>query len=276
MEIDPRENAIVYCRVSSERQKLDGVSLEAQEKLCLEHCTNKGYNVVEIIKETASAKDIANQVKLREVYGMVGVSVLVVYNVSRFSRNVSQGLHMYQKLRDSAIRLESVMENLTPPSSLVPPSRLNTDTQPFSASSDFVFVSLLNAAEYELKLISQRASLAVRTKRERGFQFGKVPYGMREFRDDQNVRRFEEEPYEAKVVKFIRAVRGCASLNEANILLKDISKNQLFEPLVLDDEGYQITTGLPCDNIAEILNDYGVDYRGKSWTRSAVYSVSSR
>jgi DNA invertase Pin-like site-specific DNA recombinase len=38
-------NAVIYCRVSSLKQGVDGISLEAQEQLCVNYCNSKGKKI---------------------------------------------------------------------------------------------------------------------------------------------------------------------------------------------------------------------------------------
>jgi hypothetical protein len=156
--------------------------------------------------------------------------------------------------------LDSVMENIT--------SCNSPDTTP---SSDFMLTSLLNAAEYELHLISQRARLAIEHKKSQGFKFGVTPYGKRASRTVDNVRIFEDDGQELRVVEFIKSVRGSISLDQVNGMLKDISED--FHPLELDDNKDVITDGLSFKNIAEILNDYGIYNRGKLWKATSVSRV---
>lgn len=92
------KNAIVYCRVSSERQS-EGVSLDAQEDMCKQYCIGKGYDVIKVIREATSAKDGKNLVKLEQVLEDKA-DFLIVYNVSRFSRNVVRGRSMASELRE--------------------------------------------------------------------------------------------------------------------------------------------------------------------------------
>lgn len=154
------------------------------------------------------------------------------------------------------------MENLTPQSQA-------------TASADFVLTSLLNAAEYELQLLSQRTQLAIKHKKSQGFQFGGVPYGKKAGRTEDNIRRFEDDEFECNVMKFVKTVRGRVSLRQANHLLEKISRDEVFKPLELDDDGlHVIKRGLSCSNIAEILNDYGVFHRGRPWTTGAISRIS--
>jgi DNA invertase Pin-like site-specific DNA recombinase len=65
---------------------------------------------VKIVKEIASGKDISNQIELRNIVNRKFAPIVVVYNISRFSRNVSQGLALFHKMREEGLTLESSME----------------------------------------------------------------------------------------------------------------------------------------------------------------------
>ena len=49
INFDPNEKctqAVVFCRVSSKRQKDEGVSLDVQEKTIKQYCKNNGFNIL--------------------------------------------------------------------------------------------------------------------------------------------------------------------------------------------------------------------------------------
>jgi DNA invertase Pin-like site-specific DNA recombinase len=269
----------IYCRVSSERQYFDGVGLDFQLKICNDYCDQKGYKVVYVIKEIASAKNMDDQKSLNALACCEMADkpdILLVYNISRFSRNVVQGISMYNKLKEKKIELQSVMENLTSPATLAGIDSSPNGTSSATASTNFILISLLNNSEYELKLISQRTKHAIKLKREKGHRFGRVPYGMKDVRDQDNIRTFENDEYESNVLRFIRMARKNCSLADLNGILKQISNNAKFKPLELDDYEDEIKTGLTGRNIAEILNDYEITYRGKKWTHGNVLAVSNK
>lgn len=53
-------NAIIYCRVSSEKQR-DGISLDVQQQVCTDYCSSRGWRVVTVIREIASARSPKRQ-----------------------------------------------------------------------------------------------------------------------------------------------------------------------------------------------------------------------
>ena len=45
------KQAIIYCRVSSNKQVREGHGLEGQEKRCRNYASSKGYSVIKVFKE---------------------------------------------------------------------------------------------------------------------------------------------------------------------------------------------------------------------------------
>ena len=45
------QKAVIYCRVSSTRQRLEGSGLESQEHRCREYAESKGYDVAAVFPE---------------------------------------------------------------------------------------------------------------------------------------------------------------------------------------------------------------------------------
>jgi DNA invertase Pin-like site-specific DNA recombinase len=266
----PYLKAIIYCRISSKRQQI-GASLETQELMCLDYCKSKAYKVVKIVKEVISAKDMKDQVLLNEISNMEGIQVIVVYNISRFSRNVLQGLEMYNKLKEKSMRLESATEVLSP-------NRLQQMDKNGEEpnTSDYILVTLLNAAQHEIEMISQRVKHTMDQKRKRGMQYGRVPYGKKVCYND-DIRSFDIDEDEDKVIELVKMLRGKVTLKKANKLLKQIYKGDDFEPIILDDDVTEIVEGLSCENIANILNEYHLrDRKGELWKSSSVNNISSR
>lgn len=85
INLNNNQNIIIYCRVSSIIQK-EKLSLSIQEEICKDYCIKNNFNIIEIIKETASAKFPKNQKKLLNFidnYNENNSIKLLVYNISR-------------------------------------------------------------------------------------------------------------------------------------------------------------------------------------------------
>ncbi|MEM6467746.1 MAG: recombinase family protein, partial [Pseudomonadota bacterium] len=54
MKLQPSTKALIYCRVSSARQRLDGGGLQSQEKRCRDHAAERGYTVMRVFPDDVS------------------------------------------------------------------------------------------------------------------------------------------------------------------------------------------------------------------------------
>jgi site-specific DNA recombinase len=109
-------NAVIYCRVSDPRQE-ENLSLPTQEKACRDHCLRAGYQVDRVFikrghtaKTTTRPEFLAMLKYCRERRGQV--HAVVVYALTRFSRNTLDHHTTRAHLLGLGIALRSVTENL--------------------------------------------------------------------------------------------------------------------------------------------------------------------
>src|SRR5208282_5599564 len=105
--------AIIYCRVSSPGQDSGPghVSLDNQEQSCVEFCKNNKLEILEIVREISSAKDISKQKALNRIARQIlPGTVLIFYNINRFSRNIMQALTLINKIQAKGAEVYSVIE----------------------------------------------------------------------------------------------------------------------------------------------------------------------
>lgn len=187
-------SAYIYLRVSTPSQSkfTEGhVSLETQEDTCNEYCNKKGWKVAETVREIGSARNIE---KLREhkrlVRSMPSGSKLVVYNISRFSRNLLQGLVVADKLRKRDIEVVSAVEGCSYSGGVAERHLFNT-TMCFT--------------EHQSAVLSDNIRRNVAYRRRMGHRIGTPPYGKRAVRQGgNNIRIFIDDPAEIQVIQFIK------------------------------------------------------------------------
>src|SRR5262245_8609137 len=83
--------AVIYCRVSTKEQ-VENLSLPTQEKECRAYCRREGWEVARVFVEQGESAKTADRTELQQMLAYVAankkkIGVVVVYNVSRFSRN---------------------------------------------------------------------------------------------------------------------------------------------------------------------------------------------
>lgn len=108
------QNAVIYCRVSSDKQVTDGHGLESQEHRCREYCKKEGYQVIDIFKDEGISgglglehrKGISDLVE--HVKDQKGEKTIVVFDdLKRISRDVYFYTLLKNLLKDDNVEFKS-------------------------------------------------------------------------------------------------------------------------------------------------------------------------
>jgi site-specific DNA recombinase len=181
--------AIGYIRVSSEDQARDGVSLEAQEAKIRAYADFKDLELVGIIEDDISAKNL-NRPGVQKVLEMAKgkeIQAIVVHKLDRMFRSTIDALETTKKFDSWGINFHSILENL--------------DSQ--SAMGRFFFTLTAALAEMERGIIAERTKAALNHKKSQGRIYGQVPYGFKREGDNLCLDEAEEE-----AVKLILELRN--------------------------------------------------------------------
>lgn len=162
----PTMKAVGYIRVSTGRQKDEGVSLSDQEAKVRAWADLNGAGDVVIFRdEGISGKKIRNRPGLQAALDAVAKGdALVVYSLSRLARSIRDTLTISEHLQHRGADLVSLSEHI--------------DTT--GAGGRMVFRMLAVFAEYESELTGERVANAWHYKRQNGEKTGgDVPFGFR-------------------------------------------------------------------------------------------------
>lgn len=84
--------AIIYCRVSSEKQVKEGNGLAGQEKRCRDYAKLKGYKVQKVFRDEGFSGGITNRPAMQELISFLKHSndqyVVIFDDIKRFSRSI--------------------------------------------------------------------------------------------------------------------------------------------------------------------------------------------
>jgi DNA invertase Pin-like site-specific DNA recombinase len=156
---------IGYCRVSSEEQAREGLSLALQAEKIQAYCSLNDYTVVEIITDAGiSAKNISGRPGLQKAINMVmsgQADGLVAWKLDRLFRNTVDALSVAQMFKEKGKALHSITEKL--------------DTQ--SAIGEFFFSLMASLAQMERRLTGERTKAVLDGKKNRGEFVGKPRFG---------------------------------------------------------------------------------------------------
>lgn len=157
--------AIGYCRVSTQAQSKDGVSLDAQQERIRAWATANGYELGEIhVDAGPSGKRADNRPGLQAALADVCKTggALVVYSLSRLARSTKDAIGIAERLDKAGADLVSLTE------------RIDTTT----AAGKMVFRMLAVLSEFERDLIAERTTTALAHKRAMGERVSRhIPYG---------------------------------------------------------------------------------------------------
>lgn len=155
---EPTVKVIGYCRVSTEEQATQGVSLLAQEAKVRQYCDLYGHDLAEVVVDAGQSAKSLDRPGLSRVLaaldkgGLEGVVILKLDRLTRSVRDLGYLLETYFTKN----ALLSVMEH--------------TDTS--TAGGRFVLNLLISVSQWEREVIGERTSSALQHKKSQGVKLG--------------------------------------------------------------------------------------------------------
>lgn len=165
---DPRL-VVAYLRVSTQEQAEEGVSLESQDRAVRAHCIAHGLEVSKVICDAgvSASKPLSKRdggQELTDIIGHSEVGGVVAMKLDRLFRSSVDCLTTVEAWKRRSVALH-----------VLDMGGVSVDT---SSAIGGLFLAILAAfGEMERRLISERTTAALATKRANGQQTGRVPYG---------------------------------------------------------------------------------------------------
>lgn len=180
------KRAVIYTRVSSDRQEVDGSSLDTQLSACHSYATDKGYSVIGKFTDTWTGAQWRERPGLNQLRGVLrsgGVDVVVCYALDRLSRNQAHLYILAEEIEDNGARLQFVTEDFED-----------------SAVGRFIRSAKAFAAEVEREKIAERSNRGRKARVESGSLMPgpRALYGYRWA--DEGKTRLELNPETAAIV----------------------------------------------------------------------------
>ncbi len=157
--------AISYCRVSTEDQAKNGVSLENQAERIRQYCDYRGVNLVAEIEDAGVSGgvnkarggfiDLLNQVEAGDI------DVIILYSLERLSRDMLTLLALERLLDEHDVQLHTIEGQV--------------DTSTPDGFMNFAMKAFLG--EMERRQVKYRTKSAMQHKKAHGQVVGSVPYG---------------------------------------------------------------------------------------------------
>lgn len=152
------QKAIIYCRVSSEKQKRDGHGLESQEHNCKKYAETHGYEIVGVFKD-----DITGGLGERPGFGSMIEKlstlsadgekfIVIIDDIKRWARDVT----VHWSLKDTIAKLGA---------------RLESPNYKFGETEEDEFIETVMAAQSQLERKQNRRQVIqkMKARMERGY-----------------------------------------------------------------------------------------------------------
>ena len=179
----------IYIRVSTEEQAKEGISLAAQKDRCTKFCEAKGWEVVQVYEDAGYSAGTINRPafkRLLEAITKGEFSILLVYKIDRFSRNLKDLINLLDDLKEQGVNFTSVTE-----------PQIDTTT----AMGEAFFQIIGVFAQLERGMVKERVELAFDKKISDGEYLNRAPMGY--WYDDHKLVVNEDE---AEIVREIFAM----------------------------------------------------------------------
>ena len=165
----------IYLRTSSQNGEMQ-ISLVDQEKHCIDYANKNDMNIIGLLKDNGvSARDMKHQSSLNIICDAVkSQDNIIIYDTSRFSRNLMQGLDMMKKLKTLSVNVHFVNEKLV-------------ITNHSTADETLRFTNGISHAQYLSDVASEKVKSSIVYRKQRGDDLGPIPFGFK--RVFQNNRR---------------------------------------------------------------------------------------
>jgi site-specific DNA recombinase len=111
-----RKRAVIYCRVSTDRQEIDGESLEYQEDKCRRYAELHDIDIVIVLHEAKSGYihyTLRDKLTFaRQLIRDHMADMIIVFDLRRFSRNFVHSAMIFEEIESNGGEIVSVSENI--------------------------------------------------------------------------------------------------------------------------------------------------------------------
>lgn len=112
MTVEPTpQTAVIYARVSSDRQIREGHGLDSQESRCREYAAIKGYAVGHVFRDEAVSGGMIDRPGMKAMLDWLAEqpeeTVVIIDDISRLARDIEAHLRLRGAIASAGARLES-------------------------------------------------------------------------------------------------------------------------------------------------------------------------
>jgi DNA invertase Pin-like site-specific DNA recombinase len=250
------QNAIIYCRSSTKEQNnFNHCSLDTQTFNCRNYCNQNNLNIINMSTEICRATSTINQKELLQIIDKFKNINLIIYDASRFSRNILEGIILLNKCKEKNIIIHNVKDNYS--------------TEKHQGYCNFI--DGIKNGETESRLISDRIKSSIKYRKSLGANFGRPPFGFKSERFN-GIVKFVKDEIEIEIINFARNLYYGCTLIEANKQMMKITGNNI--QTLFTEKCKKIEYGnFTFTMIAEFFNEHGIKNRTHVWTGSSISMI---
>jgi DNA invertase Pin-like site-specific DNA recombinase len=235
----PSHNAYLYLRTSKTKTHDGQVSIEVQKNDLKTYCKTNNIGIKGMtMDEGTSARNMKNLEGLHLILDKIlPGDVLMIWDISRFSRNSLQALHLLETLSLKNIHTYFLKENVS-----------------YQGAMNKHYVrQALSTSQLHSDTVSEKVKAAIQYKKQKGNYIGQAKYGytIKKIGGIRKLVKYDKEQSNIKLVKTI-----------TNQYKKDYNIGPL--------------RSLHYNIIAGILNTTGAKFRGRPFTQRNISLLISR
>lgn len=196
--------AFGYCRVSTDNQAREGLSLDLQQEKIEAYAISRDLALIETIRDEGVSGNSLDRPGLQRLLKLAqgrDAEAVVVWKLDRLTRSTGDLLHLIEDVfKKGNTRFLSINE------------QIDTET----AMGKF-FLTIMGAmAQMEREVIAERTSAALQYKKEQGQKLGLVPYSFRRV-DGEDLPDEEEMKVMKRWKKKMSYEKVAEKLNEQGV-----------------------------------------------------------
>ncbi|MGH1403918.1 MAG: recombinase family protein [Alphaproteobacteria bacterium] len=108
-----KQKAVIYCRVSSQKQVREGHGLESQATRCREYAKHQGYKIVQTYYEEGLSGKLIDRPKMKEMLSFLKKHrkteehVVIIDDINRLARDIQAHIHIRSAISEAGGILKS-------------------------------------------------------------------------------------------------------------------------------------------------------------------------
>jgi DNA invertase Pin-like site-specific DNA recombinase len=251
---------IIYIRSSTKKQNditTNAASADTQSYTCVDYCKKNNFKIDFIKQETCSARNNNNQKELLKIIENYNNINLVLFDISRFSRNILDGIKMVETCFKNNITIYFVKENMKVKDKKDLP----------------LFTTNLINAHNESDTISYRVTESIKYRKNIGTYIGNTKYGFTKIKKDGICEIIENEK-EQLIIKIILKLKFGGLISDLDYLsIKLINKplEKIYRDINTENKIFYGEYGNT--SIAYLLNYNDIKYKGSYWKPSNISNI---